>query len=155
MRQASVVRTLLCVVFALATSTQALAADTGSPGAPVSASGAQEGLYEIRNYHYDPAQLDAYRQWAVHDAIPFFRAHMDVVGFWIGNDHPPKIGGSKPMDLELGSANITWIIRWDSMAARTRFNKEVYGGEQWRAVWAKHPDPEGYFQSEARFTTAY
>lgn len=112
-------------------------------------------VYEIRNYHYDPAQLDAYKQWAINDAIPFFKEHMDVVGFWMGNAHPPRIAGARPMNLELGSANVTWIIRWDSMESRTAFHKDVYGGDEWRTIWAKHPDPAGYFQSEARFTTGY
>ena len=133
----------------------ALAVGCLNPQLALAQPDAAEPVYEIRSYHYDPAQLDAYKQWAIDDAIPFFRAHMDVIGFWIGNDHPPKVSGTKPMDLALGSANVTWIIRWDSMEARTAFHKEVFGGEQWRSVWGKHPDPEGYFQSEARFTTAY
>ncbi|NND69706.1 MAG: hypothetical protein HKN19_19100 [Halioglobus sp.] len=123
-------------------------------GVEISA-GKESAVYEIRNYHYDPAQLGAYKQWAINSAIPFFKEHMDVVGFWMGNEHPPKISGTRPMQLELGSANITWIIRWDNMEARTAFHKDVFGGEQWQAIWAKHPDPAGYFQSEARFTAGY
>ena len=89
----------------------ALAVGCLNPQLALAQPDAAEPVYEIRNYHYDPAQLDAYKQWAIDDAIPFFRAHMDVIGFWIGNDHPPKVSGTKPMDLALGSANVTWIIR--------------------------------------------
>ena len=55
------------------------------------------------------------------------------------------------MNLNLGSANVTWIIRWDSMEARARLWKEVFDAEGWQRIWANHPDANGYLQMEVRF----
>lgn len=112
-------------------------------------------MIEIRNYHYDPSKMVAYKKWAVSEAIPFLKANLDLVGFWLENIEPPELSGSNPMDLELGSANVTWIIRWESMEARKQAHKEVFGGEGWQNIWANHPDENGYLQMEARFTKEY
>lgn len=108
-------------------------------------------LFEIRNYHYDPAKFAAYRQWAVNEAVPFLRANLDVVGFWLDNGEPPEISGADPMTLKHGSANVTWIIRWESMEARREGHERVFQGEGWRDIWSRHPDARGYLQLEARF----
>ena len=112
-------------------------------------------MYEIRNYHFDPSQFDAYKSWVIEQALPFIKANMDLVGFWMDNVDPPEVRGSNPMDLSLGSANVTWIIRWETMDARNRFHKEVFGAEDWQRIWANHPDPNGYLQMEARFTDGF
>lgn len=120
-----------------------------------SANERDQAIFEIRNYHYDPSQFDAYKVWLVEDAAPFFRENLDVVGFWVGNEVPPEISGTSPMDLNLGSANVTWIIRWDSMEARDKINAQLFGGEEWQKIWAMHPDPNGYLQVESRFAKGY
>lgn len=112
-------------------------------------------MFEIRNYHYAPEKIDAYKKWAVEHAIPFLQSHLDIVGFWIDNIAPAEISGHKPMLLEHGSANVTWIIRWDSMAARNKFRNEVLKAQQWQKIWNKHPDITGYLQIESRFTELY
>lgn len=108
-------------------------------------------MFEIRNYHYDPAKFEAYRKWAIDDAVPYLKANLDVVGFWVDNGDAAEVTGSDPMDLKHGSANVTWIIRWDSKEARDEGHKKVFQGEGWQEVWAKHPDVDGYLQLEARF----
>ena len=108
-------------------------------------------MFEIRNYHYDPSKFEAYKAWAINEAIPFLRANLDIVGFWMDNVETPEVRGADPMNLKLGSANVTWIIRWDSMEARNQFQQEVFDGEDWQEIWANHPDPNGYQQMEARF----
>ncbi len=77
--------------------------------------------------------------WAINEASPFLRDNLDVVGIWIGNTKAPEIHGERPMDLILGSANVTWIIRWDSMKARERSQEEVFGGERTKGVRAHFP----------------
>lgn len=109
-------------------------------------------MFEIRSYHYDPTKFEAYKKWAVEEAVPFLRANLDIVGFWIDNGRPPEVTGADPAPGKHGVANVTWIIRWESDADRERGFKEVLGGEGWQAVWAKHPDANGYLQMEARFT---
>ena len=108
-------------------------------------------MFEIRNYHYAPDKFEAYRQWALKEAAPFLKANLDVVGFWLDNGEAPEITGGDPMSPKHGSANVTWIIRWDSMDARKAGHKTVFGGEGWKEVWSKHPDPNGYLQIEAKF----
>lgn len=109
-------------------------------------------MIEIRSYHYDPEQFDAYKKWAVEEAVPFLKANLDIVGFWLDNGTPAELGGKTPMDMALGSANVTWAIRWDNAEARQAGHRDVFGGEGWQAIWARHPDADGYLQMEARFT---
>jgi len=111
-------------------------------------------IYEIRDYHYRPDLFDAYRKWA-EDAVVVLRRRLDVVGFWIDEGHDaPEITGSRPIQSPIGSANVTWIIRWESKAARDLAMKDAFGGADWQQVWARHPDPNGYLQMSARFMSA-
>ncbi len=110
-------------------------------------------IYEIRDYHYRPELFDDYKIWA-EDAVPVLRAHMDVQGFWIDSGATPEITGTSPIDTPIGSANVTWIIRWSSRKAREVGMRSLLDNPDWRAVWAKHPDPNGYLQMSARFMQA-
>jgi hypothetical protein len=109
-------------------------------------------IFEIRDYHYSRDIFIAYRAWA-EEAVPVLRSKLDVLGFWIDDGTPPEITGTRPIDSPIGSANITWIIRWDSKAARDAGFKAAIESEEWKAVWARHPDPNGYLQMSARFMT--
>ncbi len=108
-------------------------------------------MYEIRCYHYDPNQFDAYKVWGEELAVPYLKEHLDLVGFWIDNGIEPELSGADPQPNKHGSANITWIIRWDSKEARDEGHKRVFTSEGWKDLWAKHPDAGGYLQMEARF----
>jgi hypothetical protein len=110
-------------------------------------------IYEIRDYHYRPDIFDAYRAWA-EQAVLVLRSKMDVLGFWIDAGAPPEITGTHPIESPIGSANVTWIIRWDSKEARDAGFKAAIESEEWKAVWRHHPDPNGYLQMSARFMTA-
>tara|TARA_B110000211_G_C13691260_1_gene383186 strand:- start:196 stop:540 length:345 start_codon:yes stop_codon:yes gene_type:complete len=108
-------------------------------------------IFEIRNYHYDPAQFDAYLHWAENHAIPVLSEAFDVVGFWVESGEDTEVTGSAPMDTPIGHANVTWIIRWDSKAARDEGWDKLRATQQWKAVGAAHPDPNGYRQIEIRY----
>jgi hypothetical protein len=111
-------------------------------------------IYEIRDYHYRPDLIDAYRRWA-HEAVPVLRKHLDVVGFWVdAGVREPEIRGSNPQSSPIGHANVSWVIRWESLAARDAAMKTVFAGPDWLAVWAKHPDANGYVQLSSRFMDA-
>lgn len=106
-------------------------------------------LFEIRNYHYDRSQWEAFTQWAQEEAVPFLKANLDIVGIWFDNGEPPEIMGSDPMDLKHGTANVTTIIRWESMEKRNQGYQGL--GETWQEIWSRHPDPNGYLHMEVRF----
>ena len=106
---------------------------------------------EIRSYHYDPEQFEAYKKWAVDEAVPFLKANLNIVGFWVDSGTPAEVTGSNPSQMELGSANITWIIRWGSKEARDEGHKTIFGGAGWQDIWSRLPDASGYLQMEARF----
>lgn len=106
-------------------------------------------IYEIRNYHYEPTLMSEYRAWATNLALPYIRTNLDLVGFWINLDEPAQISG-KPLD-ELGSATVTWIIRWEDVDTRHREFPKVFGSDEWREIMAKNPGQENYHRSEAKF----
>ena len=96
-------------------------------------------------------KFEAYKKWAVDEAVPFLKENLDVVGFWVDNGLPPEITGEDPADHKHGVANITWIIKWKSESDRATGMKEVLGGSEWKDIWSRHPDSQGYLQMEARF----
>jgi hypothetical protein len=108
-------------------------------------------MFEIRSYHYDPDQFDAYKKWAVEEAAPFLKANLNVVGFWLDNGTASELAGSDPTPHKHGAANVTWIIKWESEEDRATGLKEVFAGDGWKDIFSKHPDADGYLQTEARF----
>ena len=109
-------------------------------------------IFEIRNYHYEPSLINEYRKWAVDQALPFLREHLDVVGFWMKVDEAPQVSG-KPLD-DLGSAAVTWIIRWDDMAQRNEVMGRVFASSEWKRIMKENPGPEHYHRKEAKFAEA-
>ena len=107
-------------------------------------------LWEFRDYHYRRDRLDEYETWT-EEAIRILRERLDIVGFWFDSGDEPKIGGSEPMELPHGSANVTWVIRWDDIDHREREWAALWEDDEWMAQWASHPDSEGYLHTSARF----
>ena len=106
-------------------------------------------LYEIRNYHFDPQRFEEYKAWAKDKALPFLQRELDLVGFWAGDDS--EVTGA-PMD-DMGSANITWIIRWPDRAARDAKFETVFTGAEWEEIFTEVPGGlESYKRMEAKFT---
>lgn len=110
-------------------------------------------IYEIRDYHYRTDIFDDYKAWA-EEAVPVLKSLMDVAGFWIDCGEAPEVTGSNPVEAPMGYANVTWIIRWDSKAERDKLFPKAIASDEWAAVWAKHPDPNGYVQMLGRFMEA-
>ena len=79
-------------------------------------------LFGIRNYHFNPALFEAYKEWAKAEAIPYSAQQLDVVGFWVSTHDAPVVNGA-PQDT-LGSANITWTIRWRDLTHATMCCRE-------------------------------
>ena len=49
-------------------------------------------MFEIRNYHFEPAKFDEYKKWAETVAVPYLKGEMEVVGFWVNNEMAPIYG---------------------------------------------------------------
>ena len=109
-------------------------------------------IFEIRNYHYEPSLTEEYKKWAAEFALPYLRRHLDVVGFWINLDENPQVTG-KPLD-DLGSATVTWIIRWNDIAQRNEVMERVFAAGEWQDVMKKNPGKEHYHRKEVRFAEA-
>ena len=111
-------------------------------------------MYEIRDYTFDAKLFDEYKVWAREQAIPYLRQHLDIVGFWVNLDIEPEVQG-EPLDA-LGTANITWIIRWEDKAQRDRVSPTVRGSaESWQKIFSQVPGGrQSYRRAVVRFTEA-
>jgi len=106
-------------------------------------------IYEIRNYHFDPARFDEYKAWAQEKALPYLSKELDLLGFWVGDD--AEVTGAAMDDM--GSANITWIIRWPDRATRDAEFERIFTGEDWGEIFKDVPGGlESYKRMEAKFT---
>ena len=107
-------------------------------------------LFEIRNYHFDPDLFEDYKAWAKSKALPFLDRELDLVGFW-ATEGDAEITGAE-MDA-LGSANITWIIRWPDRTTRDETMATVFTGDEWGAIFEHVPGGiSSYKRMEAKFT---
>lgn len=113
-----------------------------------------EAIVEIRDYTIEADSFPAYCEWAEKMAAPWLREHLDVIDFWVDCGLAAEVSGSAPRVSEHGQANVCWIIRWPSKATRDDQFAKIMGSEGWRAVWARHPNPDGYLQMNVRFMRA-
>lgn len=111
-------------------------------------------MFEIRNYHFDPARFAEYKKWAETLAVPYIKSQMDVVGFWVNNEMAPEYGGTAPRDEKARPANVTWIIRWRDKSHRDKAWQEFRANPKWHAILGQVPGGRGsYFRTEAKFAT--
>ena len=130
-----------------------LAALGGSAVAVMGEDRADDSVYEIRSYHFDPTLITEYRSWAEEMALPYIRSQMDVVGFWIEGDIPTEVTGEDSDPL--GTANVTWIIRWPSKETRDAGLQEAFGSAQWAEIFQHVPGGSAsYRRIEASFFDA-
>ena len=57
-------------------------------------------MYEIRNYHFDPALFEDYKAWAKSEALPYLSNALDLVGFWTNLPEESDIIGDTIPDWE-------------------------------------------------------
>jgi len=108
-------------------------------------------LYEIRNYHFDPDQFTAYKKWAREQALPYIDKTLELVGFWATTEEDSEVTGVE-MD-QLGSANITWILKWPDKATRDADFAKAFGSDEWRKIFDQVPGGlQSYRRMEAKFT---
>jgi hypothetical protein len=132
----------------LAVASIALVAATWSGGEPV-----QDGpIYEIRDYHIAAESLDDYKEWAESHGVPYLKANLDVVGFWVSAGVDAEVRGAE--DDPMGPANVTWIIRYASKAERDEKWPAVVGTPEWGEIFARLPGGGAIYQRvQSRFFT--
>ncbi len=113
-----------------------------------------DAIVEIRDYTFEAATFEAYRQWAIELAVPWLKANLDVIDFWIDCGIEPEVSGSNPLVSANGQPNITWIIRWHSIEDRRERFAGTMSSPEWKAIWAQHPNENGYLHMNARFMQA-
>lgn len=113
-----------------------------------------EAIVEIRDYTIEPEWFDAYKDWAERLASPWLRANLDVIDFWLDCGIEAEVGGTAPRVSEHGQPNVCWIIRWASKAERESQFSKVMTSAGWRKIWAAHPNPGAYLQTNVRFMRA-
>ena len=62
---------------------------------------------------------------------------MDLIGFWVTNDEPVELKGSRVPDDMTPPSNITWAIRWEDNAQRGRVHAEVDADPEWIEMFSK------------------
>jgi hypothetical protein len=111
-------------------------------------------MVEIRNYHFEPMKVAAYKKWAETLALSYIKSKMEVVGFWIINDMASEYGGSLPKDETVRPADITWVIRWQDKAQRDKVWEEVRSDPEWQTIVSQVPGGRAsYLRTEAKFAT--
>ena len=140
----------LVVRASIAAAAVALYAATTGAIESAEAPGQDGPIYEVRNYHFDPARFDEYSEVARGEYIRYLREHLDVVGFYIDGGVAAEVRGAELDDL--GSANVTWIIRWNSKEERDEKLPQVLGTDEWREIFAEVPGGgASYRRIEVRF----
>jgi hypothetical protein len=110
-------------------------------------------IFEIRNYHFDPARFDAYKAWAEREAIPYLARELDLVGFWVNTPDAAEVVG-RAHD-ELGTANVTWIIRWRDQAQRNDVMPRLFATPEWNDIFSRVPGGmPSYLRIESKFAEA-
>ena len=110
-------------------------------------------IFEIRNYHFDPARFDAYKEWGEQEAIPYLARELDLVGFWVSAQDEAEVIG-RPRD-ELGTANVTWIIRWRDREQRNEVMPQLFASPEWEDIFSRVPGGiPSYLRIESRFADA-
>ena len=113
-----------------------------------------DAIVEIRDYTFEATTFEAYKKWATELAAPWLKANLDVIDFWVDCDIEPEVKGSNPQVSPNGQPNVTWIIRWNSIEDRHARFASTLASPEWQAIWAKHPNENGYLHMNARFLKA-
>jgi hypothetical protein len=110
-----------------------------------------DAIVEIRDYTFEAETFEAYKAWAEEMAVPWLKANLNVIDFWIDCGIEAEVSGTNPQVSPNGQPNITWIIRWDSIEDRRENFTKIMGSPEWKTIWAEHPNEKGYLQMNARF----
>ena len=110
-----------------------------------------QAIVEVRDYTIDPEWLEPYRKWATELAVPWLRANLDLVDFWMDCGFDAEVSGTNPAPSVNGQPNVCWIICWPSKAMRDEQFGTIMSRPEWQDIWAKHPNSDAYLQMNVRF----
>ncbi len=111
---------------------------------------AQE-IVEIRDYTIEPEWFEPYKQWAIEEAVPWLKANLDVIDFWMDDGIEAEVGGTAPAVSPNGQPNVCWIIRWPDKEARDAGFAAFRQNPEWQDIWSRHPNATAYLQMNVRF----
>lgn len=108
-------------------------------------------LFEIRNYHFNPELLEAYKDWVRNEAHPLLSKQLDIVGFWTSTGPQSEVSVGTPD--QLGSPTVTWIVRFRDRAHRDETWAKITDSAEWKDVFSRVPGgPSSYARIESIFS---
>lgn len=108
-------------------------------------------IYEIRDYTIEEEDFEAYVYWAENHFMPYGNARIEIIDFWVNRGDEAIVEGTNPMVSPNGQPNVTWVAKYKNREERDAFFANLDVDPEWEKVWSKHPNPDAYIHSNARF----
>ncbi len=108
-------------------------------------------IYEIRDYTIEEEDFEAYVYWAENHFMPYGNARIEIIDFWVNRGDEAIVEGTNPIVSSNGQPNVTWVAKYKSREDRDAFFANLDVDPEWEKVWSKHPNPDAYIHSNARF----
>lgn len=108
-------------------------------------------IYEIRDYTIEEEFFDAYVYWAENHFMPYGNERIEIIDFWVSRGKEAIVEGTNPIVSPNGQPNVTWVAKYKSREERDAFFNSLDTDPEWERVWSKHPNPDAYIHSNARF----
>ena len=106
---------------------------------------------EIRDYTIEEEDFEAYVYWAENHFMPYGNARIEIIDFWVNRGDEAIVEGTNPIVSPNGQPNVTWVAKYKSREDRDAFFANLDVDPEWEKVWSKHPNPDAYIHSNARF----
>ena len=113
--------------------------------------GLKAEIYEIRDYTIEPEWFDEYVYWAENHFMPYGNDRIEIIDFWVSTGEEAIVEGTNPIVSPNGQPNITWVAKYNNREERDAFFANLDVDPDWEKVWSKHPNPDAYIHSNARF----
>ena len=89
--------------------------------------------------------------YEIRDFMPYGKERIEIVDFWVSRGDEAIVEGTNPIVSPNGQPNVTWVAKYDSREDRDTFFANLDVDPEWEEVWSKHPNPDAYIHSNARF----
>ena len=95
--------------------------------------------------------FDEYVYWAENHFMPYGSERIEIIDFWVSTGEEAIVEGTNPIVSPNGQPNITWVAKYSNREERDAFFANLDVDPEWEKVWSKHPNPDAYIHSNARF----